>query len=369
MRLKIVHLCPSLDGGGAERQLSLLAAEQSRHGATVHVGTRRSGAYEGVLRASGVVVRLLGDRKYLSPRLLANVNSLLREVKPDIVQTWLPQMDVLGGACALLRGVPWILTERASARAYVKASAMTWLRRHLGRRASAVVANSRAGAEYWRTGRGTDAHIYTVPNAVDVTAIRSLAASGAEMPQDAGKLILMVGRLDHQKAVDVAIEAVARIPQSQRPRLLVLGDGPLRDALQRKVVELGVAERVILRSYQKNWWGLLSVADALVSVSRYEGQPNVVLEAMAGRCPLVVSDIPEHREFLAESSAIFVPQDDPSALAAALLDVLADPVAARLRAERAADRLGTLTVEAAATAYESLYKHLIAGIQKKCAES
>jgi glycosyltransferase involved in cell wall biosynthesis len=113
--------------------------------------------------------------------------------------------------------------------------------------------------------------------------------------------------------------------------------------------------------FKRDWWGLLKAASALVSVSRYEGHPNVVLETIAAGCPLIVSDIPEHREFLNEASALLVPPEDPAALAQAIDNVLRDGQAARRRAGVAEQRLGELSVAAAADAYESVYQRVLQG--------
>jgi glycosyltransferase involved in cell wall biosynthesis len=98
-------------------------------------------------------------------------------------------------------------------------------------------------------------------------------------------------------------------------------------------------------------------ADVLVSLSRVEGCPNVVLEAMACGCPLVVSDIPAHREILDEHSARFVDPDDTIKAAADIKAILAHGDAARVRAARecAAGR----PVEATASSYEQLYLSLL----------
>ena len=92
-----------------------------------------------------------------------------------------------------------------------------------------------------------------------------------------------------------------------------------------------------------------------VSVSYLEGQPNAVIEAMACGCPLVVSDIPMHREFLDESCALFVDPDDPAAIAAAIGSCLADAEAARARSRAARERAAGWTVSGMAHSYDRVY--------------
>src|SRR6185436_12110902 len=82
------------------------------------------------------------------PRLLVRLVRLLRRARPDVVQTWLTQMDVLGGLAARLVGRPWILSERASALAYPPGLKIR-LRERIGRTADAIVSNSAGGDRYW----------------------------------------------------------------------------------------------------------------------------------------------------------------------------------------------------------------------------
>lgn len=359
--LRLLHLIPTLEGGGAERQLSMLAVEQSSRGYDVHLGIRRGGVYEDMVRGSRVVVHFLGDHRGISPLLLAGIKSLLRKVKPDVVQTWLPQMDIVGGMATLWKSIPWIASERASGFAYQHMGLQALIRGLLIRHASAVVANSADGAEHWRGKLLAAGRVFQVSNAVDVDAIRDAQSwfitSNAKAIK---KNILVVGRLDREKAVEVIIEAFSRISNRQDYRVLIIGDGPLHSNLKTLISRLRLNGHIVMIPYRSDWWGLLKAATAVVSMSRYEGQPNVILEAMAAGCPLVVSDIPGHRQLLNEDSAILVEPDNPIALASALDSLLLDLVAANKRAGSAASRVSGLTIYAMADAYEAIYNAAIA---------
>jgi glycosyltransferase involved in cell wall biosynthesis len=358
--VKILHLIPTLEGGGAERQLIMLAMEQVGRGQSVHIGIRRGGIYEELVRVKGVHVHILGDRKGPSLRLARKINYLIKTIQPTIVQTWLPQMDVLGGLAALWNAVPWIVSERSSELAYKDFSLIAKARDVVVRYADTIVANSAGGAAYWRGKLPRSTPVHRVANVVDVTAVRDAAPANIALPPSNHPVseLLVVGRFTSTKAHDIVVQAVRLLPPSTAVHVFMIGEGPMRQPIEALVRNYGLGDRITVLPYKADWWGLLRNAAALVSVSRYEGQPNVVLESMAGRCPVIASDIPAHREFLDHHSAMIVPSDNPTLLADAILSVLADPCSARQRAECAFQIVEAMTGEAAARAYEQIYTRL-----------
>lgn len=362
--VSILHLIPTLEGGGAERQLSMLAAEQSRRGGQIHVGVRRAGVYAEILRANGVSIQFLGDHGGIHPLLLQHLNALIKQIKPDIIHTWLPQMDIIGGMTALWNSVPWILSERTSELAFKSFSVRTVLRQVLVRRSNAVIANSAGGAAYWYGQLGPSAAVFQIGNAINVEAIRR-ASSGQHLPSNnASPQLLVVGRLVPEKAVEIIVQAVQLVPANYDFHISIIGEGRSRPEIERAIKVAGLDQRISLISFQPDWWNLLARARALISMSRYEGQPNVVLETMVAQCPLIVSDIPAHREFLDDTSAILVPTDNPVALAGAIVSVLEDPMAARHRAKRASSVVAKMTIQLAADAYERVYQRAMSRIPK-----
>jgi len=99
----------------------------------------------------------------------------------------------------------------------------------------------------------------------------------------------------------------------------------------------------------------------LVSPSLFEGCPNVVLEGMACGVPLVVSDIPAHRELLDASAAILVPPHSAPALATAIETALSDRPAAVARARVAQERASRHSLSAAAQQYDAAYREVLRG--------
>ena len=154
------------------------------------------------------------------------------------------------------------------------------------------------------------------------------------------QVILSIGRLSKEKAHADLIEALRRLCEANRDlnvKLLIVGDGPERDALTAAVQAQGMAERVVFAGQVKDVQPFYAMADVFVLPSHSEGSPNVLLEAMAARVPVVATSaggIPEIVEN--EKSALLVPLSDPAALAAAINRALKDSDLTERLAEEAA---------------------------------
>lgn len=140
--------------------------------------------------------------------------------------------------------------------------------------------------------------------------------------------LLFVGNLVPVKGVDVLLDACRRLgPAADAWQLHLIGDGPLRPALERLAARLGIAERTLFHgpvshSELGDWY---RAADLLVLASRSEGTPNVLLEAAACELPFVASEvggIPDIAEFAASR---LVPPEQPEELAAAIVEMLNRP--------------------------------------------
>lgn len=152
-------------------------------------------------------------------------------------------------------------------------------------------------------------------------------------------VILGVGRLTTQKGFATLIRAFAQLEQQQPPRLLILGEGPERAALQALAARLGVAERVALPGFVPNPRAQMAAARVFVLSSVWEGFGNVLVEAMSVGTPVVATDCPSGpREILADGRyGPLVAVGDVPALAAAIQQQLIAPTPSPLLRSRAAD--------------------------------
>jgi glycosyltransferase involved in cell wall biosynthesis len=176
------------------------------------------------------------------------------------------------------------------------------------------------------------AYAEVIPNVVPVEAIDETPR--AILTEE--NLVLFVGRLSEEKCHLVFVEAMRSVVREVPAHALICGDGPLRRKIEDAVRTAGVSQHVSMAGYRDDVWSLMKAARALVSTSIFEGRPNAVLEAMAARCPLVLSDIPGHREVADDSMARLVPINRPDELARALTETIrgGTAVGARVRAAR-----------------------------------
>jgi len=356
--ITILHAIPTLGGGGAERQLCMLASEQARRGDYVHVAIRRGGVHEPVLKKCGVHIHELGNARSINPRLLLALARTIAKVAPTIVQTWLPQMDVVGGLAAMRSRTPWIISERTSGEYYKEVPAFARLRLLVSRYAGAVVANSKGGEDYWSDSGPRSLRRSTIPNALDLERIKESAATTAEESHPR-PLLLVVGRFDRGKAHAIVVHALSILAEKQPVNVLMIGEGSEQASVGKQIEAASLSNRIRLIAYQPEWWRWLKVADGLISMARYEGNPNVALEAMAGGCPVILSDIPAHREIADASSALLVPVDDAQALSRAIFTLVNGKDAALVRAEQASKRVSSMTLSAMADAYDEVYHEVL----------
>jgi glycosyltransferase involved in cell wall biosynthesis len=353
--MRILHCIATMGEGGAERQLVYLAEAQVRRGHEVYVAMLKDGPNAGRLHASGAKIHLMRHSGNHDLRIVLRLARLIGKIRPDVVQNWLMQMDVIGGLAAELRRVRWIATERSSEGSYPP-TVWTRLRTLIVRRAAAVVANSAGGAQYWHA-RAPRVPIIVVPNAVPLTELRCAAA--ADVDSARRPLIVYGGRLNPEKNVETILRAMTREPLRD-VSLTICGIGRLQHSLEQLARDLGIAERVTFAGFVSDLASWIKAADVVVSASFFEGHPNVVLEALACERPVVVSDIPAHREFLDDTTARFFNPHSADAAAAALGEALRDRAGTAARVAAARNVIKMLDPLRVAELYDDVYRGIAA---------
>ncbi|HEX6755643.1 MAG TPA: glycosyltransferase [Mycobacteriales bacterium] len=305
--------------------------------------------------ADGAILENLRRRRsrwlQVVPFLVGETFALRRAVRrhrPDVLHVhWIvPQ-----GVAALLaaRSVPWLVTTLGGDVYALKDPVSRRLKRAVLRRAGAVTAmNTEMTARLVAQGAPAGA-TYVLPMGADVETVR---AAGAGVERVPGR-ILFVGRLVEKKGLAVLLRALrsVTIPPGQAPpgapgwSLEVVGDGPLRQSLERAaeglpVTFLGALPRTELaKAYARS--EVVAVPSVTAASGDQDGLPVALLEAMAAGCAVVGSRIAGIDAAVVDGeSGVLVPPGDEAALAAALTALLSDPdrraklgAAARTRAD------------------------------------
>ncbi|WP_019591002.1 glycosyltransferase [Thioalkalivibrio sp. ALE20] len=231
-----------------------------------------------------------------------------------------------------------------------KTALQRWLRyrpvRRLYPHADAIVAVAQPVADdLARIGGIPSERFRVIANPVISPSLSARAEEAAEHPwleaatRSETPVILAVGRLRPQKDFATLLRAFALLHARRPCRLIILGEGPERDRLQGLARELGIADHVDLAGFRSNPYPFMRAANLFVLSSRFEGSPNVLVEAMALGTPVVSTDCPSGpREILAGGRlGPLVPVGDAPALADGMARGLEAPVEPALLQQAVAD--------------------------------
>ncbi len=228
----------------------------------------------------------------------------MRQDVPHIVQSFLFHANVVGPWAAHRAGVPHVLSgirvaERQSGWHLRMARwSDRWVDKH--------VCVSQSVREFSAADGGLPAHkLLVIPNGVDLTKFSSDGAAPLDLHIPQGRrLIACVGRLESQKNLPWLFERLPAIFAAHGDYdLLLVGEGPQRATLQQLAARLGIVDRVLFAGYRDDVPAILAASDVLVLPSRWEGMPNVVLEAMAAAKPVVATDVEGVSELLGPAAA------------------------------------------------------------------
>lgn len=362
-KLRLLVVSDEMEVGGTQRQITqmLLGLDRTRFEPTL-VYFRNSSLFVEQLEAAGLPVVRIDKRRRVDPRFLWRLRGFVAGGRFDVVHCFSITAE-LWGALALA------LLPRARRPVLLSSIRNTYdwehpLRRHLKawvlRRSWRVVANSEAGAQGARRAMALpETNLRVIYNGVAApagagAADDSLRASLGLAPGTPA--LLFVGRLVEHKDVATLLRAMARMP-ADSARLLLAGDGPLRQPLQQQAGRLGLDARVLFLGQRDDVPALLRACDIVVLPSVSEGLSNVIIEAMMHSRPVIASRVGGNVELVQDrrTGLLFDAGDD--AQLAHCIGQLADNAAWRRELGEAAERLAAsrFSVRAMVDACSSLY--------------
>ncbi len=323
--IHITYLIASLEGGGAEKQALLQLIESKKRDMNVSlIAFSLSEKSKYKLNEFKINYYVVGRSM---PLAFLKVLIILIKNRPSVISTWLTHMDLIGGLASKLLRIKWILNERSSADAYSSKTnkgainpLLVLARNFLGKYSDGIIANSLPGKNYWEDLKLHN-NVYHIPNIVYLNKSdntkKSPLRKSLKQP-----CILNVGSLIESKNCISLINAIGIINETKDLYLYIVGEGPLKPLLKDHVKSLELEEKVIFLGELKEWLPLLHQSKGLVHASLYEGMPNVVLEAISLKCPVLVSKIDAHFSILEEQHALFFDPLDEKDLSNKLLELI-----------------------------------------------
>lgn len=375
--LRVLQVIPTLDRAGAEKQMFLLSAALPRERFAVEVAAlTRLGPLREALRAERIPVHAIGKRWKVDPLALAKLIRLMRAGRYDVIHTWLFAANSYGRVAARYAGRPAVVVSEMAVDLW-KGRGERLVDQRLASWANRVVGNSEAVVAFYHELGVPRERLLCIPSGigneepppVDPAEVR------AEFGFESGDpLLLFAGRLAPQKCVADLLDALDLL-QHILPNLrtLIAGDGPLRERLEARASAFHLLEsgRVRFLGHRDDVPRLLAAADLLVLPSRFEGLPNVVLEAMRFRKPVVATRAPGTAEVVVDQeTGLLVPVGDRRVLAEAIRGVIENPDLARALGEggrRRVEREYNLRVMV--DRYAALYESLAGGNQGAAASA
>lgn len=365
MTARLLHIIPSLDRAGAEKQLCLLAKHLPRDQFEVHVcALTRSGPLEAELRAADIPVAVIGKRWKADPLAYWRLRRHITQLRPDLVHTWMFAANAYGRAAARAAGVRRLVAGERCVDQW-KAGYQFAIDRRLIQYTDRVVVNAPAARDFC-VAHGLPADRFEVipngiPPAPESRYSREELLERLGLPEDA-LLVAAVGRLWPQKRVKDLIWAFMLIAVLyENARLLVIGDGPQRPLLEQFVRDLKAEQSVLMLGHRDDVPDLAPHFDVFWSGSEYEGMPNAVMEAMAAGVPVVATDIPGNRDLVVPEETGFLVGVGARAARAHATDKLLGDAALRRRQGEAgrARMLRDFGIESLIARHVALYREVL----------
>jgi Glycosyltransferase len=353
----ILIVIASMDAGGAERVISVLANAWAEAGKEITLLTLDDGKksfYELAPSIKMIGIGLMTNSSGLFQALSMNIKRLheLRKIithhQPDIVLSYIDQTNVLTLLATIGLSMPVIVSERIDPAQHKIGWIWNWLRHITYPWAHRIVVQTSAASAYFPEIMRKSIDIVPNPVVFERNENRALQTE---------KVVLGMGRLDSQKGFDLLLQAFAGVT-TEFPdwKLIIYGEGSQRNYLEQLRDQLDLREYVQFRGVTDRPLDVMRDASIFVLSSRYEGFPNVLLDAMACSLPVISFDCPSGPAAIIhhDVDGILVPNGDIDALSHELRRLMKDPGERERLAKKAKDNVKRFSLEKVMQAWEQV---------------
>lgn len=304
--MKVMQMMAGAQFGGAEAFFTRLAIALHQSGLDQRVVIRADEDRARLLRDGGVEPLQLPFGGALDFSTRWAIRGAIKEYAPDIVLTWMNR------ATAMTPRGKFVHVGRLGGYYNLK----------YYRKCHHLIANTQDIADYLKSNGWADDKVHVLPNFVSATRVAPLNRRALFTP-DTAPLVLALGRLHENKAFDVLLDAIARVPNVY---LWLGGEGPLRADLEKRAETLGIKPRVRFLGWREDVEALYATADIFVCPSRHEPLGNVVIEAWAQGIPVIAADSLGPGTLIRQNeSGVLVPVNDSAALGRSIKQLSENP--------------------------------------------
>lgn len=355
MKPRVLHCIHSLDGGGAERQLSLLCQDSSEFhlkNVTFYID-----GGDDAQSTNRKLVKYNRESKWRIGIFRAIANTI-DDVQPDVIHAWLPPAITIP---ALIVGwwkkVPVIVSYRNAKRSRVLASVLEYM--FSGMFASSIASNTNTEfcslpyrwLFWWKSG-------VLIRNGVS-TPLHQAQPDDRKFFKSGKLSLLFAGRLTRQKNWKCLLDALEIVGDEISWSLSVCGKGEDEKQFKEYIISKNLGRKVKMLGYTSDLYAIMADSDLLVLPSWYEGMPNVLVESLAIGLPCVLSDIPQHKDIVGSAvPEIFFPPDNPDVLAEKLIELCRNPALMKEMAIRGKSIAKNYNVEKMICRYAEFYKRV-----------
>lgn len=355
----VIQVGWSLSAGGSERYATNLALGLKRDGyqPTV-VAFAGGGAFESTLRNEGIGFTVLESAKRISVKKMWRLYQEFRRARPLVVHThhFAPLLHSLLGAIA--SGGRLIHTEHGLS--IYKASRYRLALRVMSWFCDAVVVVGNDAASFMSEKVGISKRkLRVIPGGVNLSPCAISRGEARRMlglaPDE--RVAVIVARLSSEKNHSMLLRAFAQVHDKLKSRLLIVGDGPQRGAIETEITALGLQEAVTLLGVRTDIPEILAASNVFLLSSSREALPMAVLEAMAAALPVVATNVGDLSMIVKEGmTGMLANSDDECEFANAIFRLLSDTSRATEFGSRGRKVAEGFSVAAMVSAYESLYE-------------
>lgn len=371
MKKRVFFIIPSLAEGGAEKVISILLRHLSQRKFCCSLLLfEKTGNYLKEIPPDVRIYDLKKKNRLSFFKLVLKMAEIVKKEKPNVVISFLEYTNLV---CLLARRLvfqnqtKWVISERSLPAAALCSQRMYFLKAKLhnllDRSADLVIVNSESTREELIKNFGVkEEKIKTISNPVEIEKIQlhckkipSHVWYSENIP-----ILISVGRLSKPKGYPYLLTAFSEVLKEIECRLIILGEGEIRDELEILINRLGIKKNVNLLGFISNPYPYIAHSDIFVLPSLWEGLPNALLEAMALGKPVIATNCSKAVEEIIknEENGFLVPPHDIFALKNTICRLLKNKSLQAKLGEENKDRIQKFDVSHIVQEYENVLSNV-----------